>query len=229
MPMQFQMRAGLRRHHANSNFKDLVDLFCSAWLMAFASSSTSSTAIINMTTTTTEVDPWHVDSSSSLLDLAAVFDKESTSCGHTLPLKPLIDRIHETESSTHTSSSSTLHTCPFCGHSIAIVRDKAALDPASETVCVKYGKLIYELTVSTSTLPTLLFSKEERPSWWTIFNANEANSAQSTTAQARIAQVLGLQQNEMKVNENERSHVSLTRRAAHFTVAIFSNESINAT
>lgn len=131
----------------------------------------------------TAADPWQVanDSPCSLLEVATVWDKNNSStCGHTLPLDKLMDRIH-----------ADCLTCPVCQQSFAIVRDGAVGNPSYPTVTLKYGKLIYEVSLPSS-------KKGNNNSWW-LFSLGSSHDDKEETAQARIAHVLGLQLNEMKV------------------------------
>ena len=147
--------------------------------------------------TKTESVNWNMDSqsSTSLLDVALVFDKDSNSCGHRLSLSQLIvDRIVGPS----TQQQHGAATCPVCELPITLVRDEAALDPASQTVTFKYGKLTYELTVPDETSES--HHDQSSPTFWFLpFASSTDKTTHFNTVQARIAHALGLNMSDMKV------------------------------
>ncbi|GKY91035.1 hypothetical protein MPSEU_000076300 [Mayamaea pseudoterrestris] len=122
----------------------------------------------------------------SPFDIALVYDKDGQTCGHRLAFEELLDRCRS-----HASHGAV--TCPTCELAIAMVRDEAALDPASQTVTLKHGRLTYELT-----LPDEGAKPNSHASSWLHMGSSSGASAPKTV-QARIAQALGLNAADMKI------------------------------
>ena len=134
------------------------------------------------------VDAIMESSSTSLLDVAFVYDKDSNSCDHKVSLSSLVGNRNR-QSTQHGPA-----TCPVCKLPIALVRDQAALDPASQTVSFKYGKLTYELSLPDEA------SESNHKSSSTLWLLPFASTKKTpNTVQARIAHALGLNMSDMKV------------------------------
>ena len=172
-----------------------------------------------MTTTTTTTTTSPEDSTIDPLGTAILYQSMShpeQGCGHAVPFSSL--------------QPPPTTTCPVCGTPCAYLVDARAdrhhnnwndhadmMTPPEPTVLFKYGKLVYRLTVPTTTttapLPvTTSPEKNHSTHWWkwivlsgwfggsSSLESNGHTTIPRTTAQERIRTVLGIRQSHgMKV------------------------------
>lgn len=148
--------------------------------------------------------------------------KYADKCGHALPLLRLVREVlcasaptsavtGRSRTSLAVAASTTTPACPICQTPIAFVTQENKKD--EPTVLFKYNKQIYRLTVPAPTdgsaddvaggalaSPPGEHEQRQRP-WWHMFlgvgdtskrNDKRIRTATTTTAQGRVAQVLGM-------------------------------------
>ena len=110
-------------------------------------------------------------------------------CAHAVPLDNMVRRLYERKSSP---------TCPCCQRSVAFIVDGCVEKKNYQTVTFKHGKQIYRLSVPPSPEWQRMVQHRELQSWWekpvrfALSFLPNAAAPLEFTAQARIAQVLGL-------------------------------------
>ena len=126
--------------------------------------------------------------------------QQAGGCGHTVPLDRFVVR--------HKAS------CPVCDAPVYYVQD-GGTSLTSRTVCFKYGKIVYRLSVPQKE-DSQQNNKQQRP-WWMFWGgdgghdgdgntknsprpfSSETAAATTTTAQGRIMSVLGMAHGGMKI------------------------------
>lgn len=196
---------------------------CTTTMPSSSSSSSSSKGPVASTTRSTSGTVSSFDSEwetlpSNPLDTVRVFDsfKDPQHCGCTLPLRSLVTLLQNctttvsspTRTNQKSKGNATSHQacCPRCQSPIVYVQDGLVSKKEQDTVVFKYGKQVYEVTVGQGDgmngSVSSVNNTNERPwwMWWIPFGdvvfANHRSESQ-TTAQGRIAQVLGM--NDIKI------------------------------
>ena len=126
-------------------------------------------------------------------ETAILFDsfQDPVKCAHAVPLDRMVRRLYDRKS----------FTCPCCQRSVVFIVDGCVEKKNYRTVTFKHGKQIYRLSVPP--LPVWrkwrrIEQKRELQFWWekpirfAFSFLPDANVPTEFTAQARIAQVLGL-------------------------------------
>lgn len=130
-----------------------------------------------------------------LFNTAILYDsfRDPVKCGHTIALDRWIDFVQ--------GSPSARIACPICGAAVLYVEDGMVSKKESNSfVTLKYGKLIYRLSVPTSGSSTKLANDEAASLFWlslrNLFSANPFQPIRrQETVQDRIAAVLGFKSN----------------------------------
>jgi hypothetical protein len=128
----------------------------------------------------------------------------STICGHSIPLNEWTDI-------TATNSASKDHYCPLCHHPVTYIADGVAsefvvwtsssITNQPQLVYFKYGKLIYLVSVQKHDQGDMVSSQQPFVARWSsqsLFSFIPKSNT-TTTAQQRIASVLGIAVQNLKV------------------------------
>lgn len=113
------------------------------------------------------------------------FYPPTSQCGHWAPLSEMVDQMHRQGFSLE---------CPHCGEAVSFISDSGVTNknPQDETVTFKFGKVVYSLSVPGGANSTPM-------GWVERILRRFCIRQYRTTAQARIADALGLDAKSMKI------------------------------